>query len=202
MQPDGIFAEDPMWNENEFGNGGKGHVHTLLSRGEDDFREKLHEIFEVVNEVKGALSAISDMQKCISHIEKTIAEVLPWIKTLLLASGPSLAKEGAFRDGMITQQLLPASMVFTQEYIIAAASTIIPKFILDQTKGMHLCKDSERSQRTLSALLFSAMPSDKNKTKNTKIARLHADLKMLIAKVLIVNWSTRARNIMTGSLAS
>jgi hypothetical protein len=46
-----------MWDENEFGNGGNGHVHTLLSRGEDDLREKLHEIFEVVNEVKGALSA-------------------------------------------------------------------------------------------------------------------------------------------------
>jgi hypothetical protein len=46
------------------------------------------------------------------------------------------------------------------------------------------------------------MPSEKKKTKNTEIARLHADLNMLIAKVLIVNCSTRARNIMTGSFAS
>jgi hypothetical protein len=71
----------------------------------------------------------------------------------------------AFLDGMIAQELLSANMVLTQEYVIAAASTTIPKFILDQKEGIHLRKDSERPQRTLSALLFSAMPSEKKKTK-------------------------------------
>jgi hypothetical protein len=201
MQSEGIVAEDAIWNETEFKNGDNRNAHVQLPRSEDDSHEKLQEILRVVNEVKGALSAIPDMQKSISHIEKTVAEVLSYSKSLVLASGSSPAKEGALLDE-IAQQLLPVNSVFTQEYLIVAASTTMPKFILDQTEGIHLQEDFERPQRTLSALLFSAMPSEKRKTKNTEIARLHADLKTLIAKVLIVNCSTRARNILTGSVAS
>jgi hypothetical protein len=202
MQSEGFVAEDPMWNAEEFANGDNTNGQALLSHREDDSRGKLHEILQVVNEVKGALSAIPDMQKSITHIEQTIAQVLSYSKSLVLASGSSPAKEGALLDEKIAQQLFPANSVFTQEYVIVAASTTMPKFILDHTEGIHLREDSERPQRTLSALLFSAMPSEKKKTKNTEIARLHADLKTLIAKVLIVNCSTRARNIITDSAAS
>jgi hypothetical protein len=202
MQSEGIVAEDAIWNDTEFENGENRNAHVQLPRVEDDSHEKLQEILQVVNEVKGALSTIPDMQESISHIEKTVAEVLSYSKSLVLASGSSPAKEGALLDENIAQQLLPVNRVSTQEYVIVAASTTMPKFILDQIEGIHLREDSERPQGTLSALLFSAMPSEKRKTKNTDIARLHADLKTLIAKVLIINCSTRARNILTGSVGS
>jgi hypothetical protein len=198
MQSEGIVAEDATWNETEFENGDNRNAHVQLPRGEDDSHEKLQEILQVVNEVKAALSAIPDLQKSISLIEKTVAEVLSYSKSLVLASGSSPAKEGALLDEKIEQQRLPVNSVFTQECVIVAASTTMPQFILDQTEGIHLREDSERPQSTLSAVLFSAMPSEKRNTKNTDIARLHADLKTLISKVLIVNCSTRARNILTG----
>jgi hypothetical protein len=128
--------------------------------------------------------------------------VLSYSKSLVLASGSSPAKEGALRDETISQQLLPVNSLFTQEYVIVAASTTMPNFILDQTEGIRLREDSERPHHILSALLFSAMPSEQRKTKNTEIARPHAYLKTLIAKVHIVNCSTRARNILTGSVGS
>jgi hypothetical protein len=93
MQSEGFVAEDPMWNAEEFANGDNTNGHARLSRREDDSRDKLHEILQVVNEVKGALSAIPDMQKSIAHIEQTIAQMLSYSKSLVLASGSSPAKE-------------------------------------------------------------------------------------------------------------
>jgi hypothetical protein len=46
------------------------------------------------------------------------------------------------------------------------------------------------------------MPNEKEETESTDVSCLHADLKMLIAEKLIFNCSTRARNILTGSVAS
>jgi hypothetical protein len=47
----------------------------------------------------------------------------------------------------------------------------------------------------MAAILFSAKASDKKITKDTEIACLHADLKSLIAKVLMVNRNTKAPTI-------
>jgi hypothetical protein len=98
MQSEGFVAEEPMWNAEEFANGENKNGHARLSHREDDSRDKLHEILQVVNEVKGALSAIPDIQKSITHIEQTIAQVLSYSKSLVLASGSSPAKEGALLD--------------------------------------------------------------------------------------------------------
>jgi hypothetical protein len=68
MQSEGNVAEDAIWNQTEFENGDNRNAHVQLPRGEDDSHEKLQIILQVVNEVKGALSAIPDMQKSISHI--------------------------------------------------------------------------------------------------------------------------------------
>jgi hypothetical protein len=68
MHSDGIVDEDAIWNETEFENGGNRNAHVQLPRGEDDSHEKLQEIPQVVIEVKGALSAIPDMQKKHIHI--------------------------------------------------------------------------------------------------------------------------------------
>jgi hypothetical protein len=128
MQSKGFVVEDPMRNADAFKNGDNRSGHARLTRGKDDSREKMHEILQVVNEVKGALSVIPDIQKSIAHIEQTIAQVLSYSKSLVLAPGSSPAKDGALLDEKIAQQLFPATSVFIQEYVSAAASTTIPKF--------------------------------------------------------------------------
>jgi hypothetical protein len=54
----------------------------------------------------------------------------------------------------------------------------------------------------MEAILFSSKASDKNITKITIVATMHADLKSLIAKVLIVNCNTRAPKIALQTLQS
>jgi hypothetical protein len=81
MQSEGSVAEDAIWRQRQFENGDNRNSHVQLPRGEDDSHEKLQEILQVVNEVKGALTAIPYMQKSISHIKKTVAKVLSYSKS-------------------------------------------------------------------------------------------------------------------------
>lgn len=159
------------------------------------FYVKMENIVEVVNDVKAAVSAIPDIQDDIERIKKTLAELVSYSKSIVMALGSSAAKEGPLFDEKISKQLLPVSKVFTAEYVGLAASSTMPKFLHTQALLVDLQEDREGARCIMAAILFSAKASDKKITKDTKIACLHADLKSLIAKVLMVNCNTRAPTI-------
>jgi hypothetical protein len=59
-------------------------------RGEELFREldgKMTNIAEVVNSVKAAVSAIPDIQDDIEQIKKTLAELISYSKSIVIALG-------------------------------------------------------------------------------------------------------------------
>jgi hypothetical protein len=167
------------------------HEEELLSKLDGEMKN----IVEVVNGVKAAVSAIPDIQNDIEHIKKTLAELLSYSKSIAMALGSSAAKGLPLFDEKISKQLLPVSKVFTAEYVGLAASSTMPKFLHTQALLVDLQEDREGARCIMAAILFSAKASDKKITKYTKIACLHADLKSLIAKVLMVNCSTRAPKI-------
>jgi hypothetical protein len=112
-----------------------------------------------------------------------------------MASGSSAAKEGSLFDEKISKHLLPVSTVFTAEYVGLAASSTVPKVLHTQALLVDIQDNKEGARCIMESILFSSKASDNKITKNIKIACLHADLKSLIAKVLIVNCNTRALNI-------
>jgi hypothetical protein len=112
-----------------------------------------------------------------------------------MALGSYSAKGGPLSDDKISKHLLPVSTVFTADYVGLAASSTMPKFLHTKSLLVDIQENNEGARCIMDAMLFSAKASDKNITKNTKVACMHADLKSLIAKVLIVNCNTRARNI-------
>ena len=167
-------------------------------REEELLREldgKMKNIAEVVNGVKAAVSAIPAIQDDIQQIKKTLAELLSYSKSILMALGSSAAKVGPLFDEKISKHLLPVSTVFTAEYVGLAASSTMPKFLHTQALLVDLQENKEDARCIMEAILFSSKASDKKITKNTKVACMHADLKSLIAKVLIVNCNTRAPKI-------
>jgi hypothetical protein len=70
----------------------------------------------------------------------------------------------------------------------------MPKFLHTQALLVDL-RDREGARFSMAAILFSAKASDKKSTKDTKVACLHADLKSLIAKVIMVNYNTKAPTV-------
>jgi hypothetical protein len=156
--------------------------------------EKMKNISEVVDGVKAAVSAIPDIQDDMEQIKRTLAELVSYSKSIVMALGSS-AKGGPLSDDKISKHLLPVSTVFTAEYVGLAASSTMPKFLHTQSLLVDLQEDREGARCIMEAILFSSKASDKKITKNTKVASMHADLKSLIAKVLIVNCNTRAPKI-------
>jgi hypothetical protein len=99
----------------------------------------------------------------------------------------SAAERGSMFDDKSSKHLLPASTVFTAEYVVLAASSTRLKFFHTQALLVDLQEIKEGARCIMEAVLFSSKTSDKKITKNTKVACMHADLKSLIAKVLMVN---------------
>ena len=164
-------------------------------REEELLREldgKMKNIAEVVNGVKAAVSAIPAIQDDIQQIKKTLAELVSYSKSIVMALGSSATKVGPLFDEKISKHLLPVSTVFTAEYVGLAASSTMPKFFHTQALLVDIQENKEGARCIMEAILFSSKASDKKITKNTKVACMHADLKSLIAKVLIVNCNTRA----------
>jgi hypothetical protein len=156
---------------------------------------KMENIVEVLNDVKAAVSAIPDIQDDIERIKKTLAKLVLYRDSIVMALGSFAAKEGPLFDEKIPKQLLPVNKVFTAEYVGLAASSIMPKFLHTKALLVDLQEDREGAHCIIAEILFSARASDKKITKDTKNACLHADMKSLIAKVLMVNCNTRAPTV-------
>jgi hypothetical protein len=159
------------------------------------FYVKMENIVEVVNDVKAAVSAVPDIQDDKERIKKTLADMVSYSKSIVIVLGSSAAKEGPLFDEKISKHLLPVSKVFTAGYMGLAASSTMPKLLHTKALLVDLEKDREAARCIKAAVLFSAKASDKKITKDTKTACLHADLKSLIDKVLMVNCNTRALTI-------
>jgi hypothetical protein len=112
-----------------------------------------------------------------------------------MALGSSAAKRGPLSDDKISKHLLPVTSVFTAEDVDLVASSTLPKFLHTQALLVDLQEKKEGARCIMEAVLFSSKASDKKITKTTKISCIHADLKSLIAKVLKVNFKTRASKI-------
>jgi hypothetical protein len=150
---------------------------------------KMKSIVEVANDVKAAVSTIPDIQDDIEHIKKTLAELVSYRKSIVMALGSSATKGGPLLDEKISKQLLPVSKVFTAEYVGLAASSTMPNFLHTQALLVDLQEDREGARCIMEALMFSAKASAKKITKDTKTACLHAYLKSLIAKVKVTGES-------------
>jgi hypothetical protein len=158
--------------------------------------EKVKTISEVVDGVKAAVSAIPDIQDDMEHIKRTLAELVSYSKSIVMDFlGSSAAKGGPLSDDKISKHLLPVSTVFTADHVGLDASSNMPKFPHTQALLVDLQEDREGARCIMEAILFSSKASNKKNAKITKVACMHADLKSLIAKVLIVNCNTRALNI-------
>jgi hypothetical protein len=95
-----------------------------------DLDEKMKTISEIVDGVKTAVSAIPDIQDDMEQIKKTLAELLSYSKSIVLALGSSAAMKGPIVDDKISKHLLPVSTVFTAEYVGLAASSTMPKYFI------------------------------------------------------------------------
>jgi hypothetical protein len=157
--------------------------------------EKMKNISEVVDGVKAAASVIPNIQDDMEQIKRTLAELVSYSKSIVLSLGSSAAKICPMFDENISKHLLPVSTVFTAEYVGLAASSTMPKFLHTQALLVDLQENNEGARCIMEEVLFSSKANDKKITKNTKISCMHADLKSLIAKVLIVNCKTRASKI-------
>jgi hypothetical protein len=71
-----------------------------------------------------------------------------------------------------------------------AVSSNMPKVLHNQALLVDLQESKEGARCIVEEILFSLKGSDKKITKNTKFSCMHADLKSLIAKVLVVNCNT------------
>jgi hypothetical protein len=157
--------------------------------------EKVKNVSEVVDSVKAAVCAIPDIQDDMKQIKRTLAELVSYSKSIVMAFGSSSAKGGPLSDDKISKHLLPVSTVFTADNEGLAASSTIPKFLHTQALLVDLQENKEGARCIMEAILFSSKTSDKKIAKNTKVACMHADLTSLIAKFLIVSCNTRAPKI-------
>jgi hypothetical protein len=157
--------------------------------------EKMKNISEVLDGVKAAVSAIPDIQDNMEQIKWTLAELVSYSRSTVMSLSSSPAKGGPLSDDKISKYLLPVSTVFTADYVGLAASSTMPKFSHTHALLVDLQEDREGSRCNMEAFLFSSKASDKKIAKNTKFACMHADLKSMIAKVLIVNCNTRTPKI-------
>jgi hypothetical protein len=88
-------------------------------------------VAEFIDGVKAAVSAVPGIQDDIEHIKNTLAELVSYSKSIVLALGSSAEKRGPMFDDEILKHLLPVSTVFTAEYVGMAASSPMPNvFIL------------------------------------------------------------------------
>jgi hypothetical protein len=149
--------------------------------------ERVKNISQVVDGVKAAVSAIPDIQEDMEQIKRTLAELVSYSKSILMALGSSAAKGGPLSDDKISKHLLPVSTVFTADYVGLAASSTMPKFLRSQALLVDLQVYREGARCIMEAILFSLKDNDKKITKNTKVACMHAYLNSMIANVLIVN---------------
>jgi hypothetical protein len=88
-----------------------------------------------------------------------------------------------------------SALCVTADNVGLAASSTMPKFLHTQALLVDLQESKEGARCIMEEILFSSKASDKNITKNTKVACMHADLKSLIARILIVNCNTRGPKI-------
>jgi hypothetical protein len=82
------------------------------------FREldgRMKAIAEVVDGVNAAVSAIPDIQDNMEQIKKTLAELVFYSKSIVMALGSSNAKGVPLSDDKISKHLLPVSTAFTAE---------------------------------------------------------------------------------------
>jgi hypothetical protein len=93
---------------------------------------KVKNITKVVNGVKAVVSAIPYIQDDIQQIKKTLAELVSYIKSIIMASGSSAAKGGQLLDEKVSKHVPPVSTVVTAEYVGLAASSTIHKFLHTQ----------------------------------------------------------------------
>jgi hypothetical protein len=113
-------------------------------------------IAEVVDCVKAAVSSIPDIQDDIEQIKKTIAELVSYRNSIVMALGSSAAKGGPLFDDKISKYLVPVSTVFTAEYVGLASSSTMPRFLHTQALIVDLQEKKEGARCIMEAILFSS----------------------------------------------
>ena len=104
-------------------------------REEELLREldgKMKNIAKVVNGEKEAVSFIPAIHDDIQQIKKTLAELVSYTKSIVMALGSSATKVGPLFDEKHSKHLLPVSTVFKAEFVGLAASSTLPKFLHTQ----------------------------------------------------------------------
>jgi hypothetical protein len=93
--------------------------------------------------------------------------------------------------------LLPIRAVFNVDYTAAGACSGIPAFIYQRVKDETLTLDNERPLQFLCAIMFSSLPNEKKASRAMPVGLLHSDLKLFIARMLVVNCKARAHTVET-----
>jgi hypothetical protein len=146
--------------------------------------------------MEAVIARLADLQRDLDDVKKSLGHLKSCMECIVLSSGAtSVAKDLQSLDARIVHLLMPVNNVFSAEYVAGAVHSGLPSFMLQHSKGRALKDDTELPERMLSALMFSSLPTEKRSTTCTPAGRLHSDLKLLVAKLLVYNSRSRAKAI-------
>jgi hypothetical protein len=149
-----------------------------------------------VSAIETVIARLATLQKDMDDVKKSIVHLKSCMDCIVLSSGATnIAKDVQSIDSRVMHLLLPVNNVFNTEYVAVAVNSALPSFILQHVKGRALKDVTGIPERLLAALMFSTLPTEKRLTICTPAGRLHSDLKLLVARLLVLNSRSRAKEI-------
>jgi hypothetical protein len=169
----------------------------MASRTDDDISDLAPDLARGSNErqealLEAILRTVTKLESDMAGLQRAVAVLTDNSQRLFLPSGASsAAKEIAGADSRIAHHIHAANAIFRAEYVSAAASSVIPAFMAKHCKNKDLSADESAVHRALFSLMFSLQPNEKRSASTSDVGRVHSDLKLLIAKVLMRDAKSR-----------
>lgn len=166
---------------------------------EEDEMEELRSIHVSMKELRNQLDAFRILVgKEFADLKKDLQHIAACTDCLVLSARDDIIHKDPDAVNAGTDHLLvPIRAVFSAEYTAAGACSSIPAFIYQRMKDENLTLGNERPLEFLCAIMFSSLPSDKKSSRAMPVGLLHSDLKLLIARMLVVHCKARAGTVQT-----
>jgi hypothetical protein len=173
--------------------------HPQLFLEDEDELTDLSSIHSSITELRSQVEALRGyVGREFTDLKRDLQRVAACADCLVLtARSDTPPKDSNATNSRGEHLLLPIRTVFNAEYTAAGVCSGIPAFIYQRLKDEVLTLDNERPLQFLCAIMFSSLPNEKKSSRAIPVGLLHSDLKLFIARMLVVNCKVRAHTLET-----
>jgi hypothetical protein len=173
--------------------------HPQLFLEDEDEITDISRIHSRTTELRSQVKALRGyVGKELTDLKRDIQHVAACADSLVLSARTDTpSKDSNAVNSRGEHLLLPILAVFNAEYTAAGICSGIPAFVYKRLKDETLTLDNERPLQFLCAIMFSSFSNEKKSSRAIPVGLLHSDLKLFIARMLVVNCEVRAHTLET-----